>query len=159
PLPVRELTLRDAILLALRTNPNVRVADLQRISDKFALEVAHNLYEPQYTFNANATFQPGSKPTYSYTPTAALTTPLGTKLGLNYTQNFLGSAGNGSSIVGTITQPLMQGFGPAVAMAPLEQAEYSEHTARLNLKNTIISTVVQVIQNYYALVQAENSLA
>lgn len=157
-IPPKKLTLREAIMLALRTNSNVRIADLQRISDKFDLEVAHNRYMPQYTFTANATFQPGSKPTYDYSPAATLLTPLGTTLGLSYSQNYLGSAGNGSSIVGTITQPLLQNFGPKITMAPLEQAEYTEHTARLNLKNTVISIVTQVIQNYYALVQAYNSL-
>lgn len=158
PVGPKRLTLREAIFLALRTNPNVRIAGLQRISDKFALEVAHNLYVPQYTLTANATFQPGSKPQYTISPGATLLTPLGTKLGLAYSGSFLGSAGNGSSIVGTVTQPLLQGFGPQVTMAPLVQAEYQEHVNRLNLKNTIITTVTQVIQNYYALVQAYNSL-
>src|SRR5581483_1619101 len=49
------LTLEDAIVLALRNNPLVRSARLQRISDQFALELANYAYEPQFKFTANAT--------------------------------------------------------------------------------------------------------
>lgn len=157
-LPRKVLTLKEAILLALRTNPNVRSGEIQRISDKFALEVAHNQFEPQYQFTTNVTFAPGSQPQYTVAPQASLLTPLGTQLQVSVNQNFLNTAGTGSSITASATQPLLRGFGPKVTMAPLVQAEYSESVAQLNLKNTIMTTITTVIQNYYTLVQAYNSL-
>lgn len=158
PVKIKKLTLREAILLAMRMNPSVRSAEIQRVADKYALEVAHNQFAPQYTFTANANFADGSKPTYTYSPGASLKLPLGTTIQTNLTQNFTGSRNEGTGLTTTITQPLMQGFGPQVTMAPLLSAEYTEHTNRLNLKNTVITTITQVVQNYYALVQAYNNL-
>lgn len=157
-LPIKTLTLRDAILLSLRTNPTIRSAEIQRVADKFALEVAHNRYEPQYAFTASAVYQPGSKPQYTFSPGITWLLPLGTQLQFNYNQTILGGAGAGSSLTSVITQPLLQGFGPKITMAPLLQAEYGENTARLTFKNTIITTITQVIAAYFQLVQSQNNL-
>lgn len=154
----KRLSLYDAILLALRFNPNVRNNQIQRVADKFALEVAHNNFNPQYTFNATATFSRNNKPQYTVVPQVNWLLPLGTQIQATNTQNFLGSAGNGNSTTVIVTQPLLRGFGETVTMAPLVQAEYSEANQRLNLKNTIMGTITQVIQDYYALVQAYNNL-
>lgn len=158
PLLHKRLTLKDAIVLALRNNPNVRVAELQRIIDKFQLEVQHNVYEPQYTFVANALFQEGDKPQYTLAPTVNLLTPTGATIQTSYNQTWVGGGGTGTTVTTVITQPLLRGFGPAVTMAPLLNAEYSEAIARMNLKNQVMTTVTQVIQSYYALVQAYNNL-
>lgn len=164
PLPERNprrgklLTLQDAILLALRTNPNIRSAEIQRVADKFALEVAHNRYEPQYSFTSNITWARGTRPQYVFTPQVSLLTPLGTQVQVQMNQSLLGGGDNGSSVTATITQPLLQGFGPKITMSPLLQAEYAENNARLNLKNTIITNITDVITAYYTLVQSQNNL-
>ncbi len=155
-LPAQKLTLHEAIVLALRNNPNVQSGEIQRISDKFALEVAHNQFEPQYAFTASGTFSEGNRPAYTVTPAVTLTTPIGTQLAATYNNTFVGSTGYSTTL--TATQPLLRGFGPAVTLAPLRLAYYAEYNARLNLKNTVMTTVTQVIQNYYALVQAYNNL-
>lgn len=161
-LPTKILTLKDAILLALRTNPNVRSAEIQRVADKFALEVAHNKYEPQFAIEGSAMFQNGSRPQYLAAPTATWLTPLGTQVQVNYDSTVhLGddsSVFGGSTVTATVTQPLLRGFGPAVTMAPLQSAEYAEQVNRLNLKNTIMTAITQVIQSYYQLVQAYNNI-
>lgn len=155
-LPTKKLTLYDAIMLALRNNPNVQSGEIQRISDKFALEVAHNAFEPQYSLTASATFSEGSTPSYLVTPGVTLTTPIGTQLSTTYSNSFIGSTGHTTTI--QAVQPLLRGFGPGVTLAPLREAYYQEYGARLNLKNTVMTTVTQVIQNYFQLVQAYNNL-
>src|SRR5690349_19776255 len=52
----RELTLNDAILLALRYNPNIKNAEIQRIVDKFSLRVAENNYELNYALSGAANY-------------------------------------------------------------------------------------------------------
>ena len=155
-IPPKKLTLRDAILLALRSNPNVRNAELQRVSDKFALEVARNQFEPQYGFTANATFGSNQTPNYSITPTVSLQTATGATITSTYNNTFTGSGGYSTTL--SVSQPLLKGFGPKVALAPLVQAYFTEYTNRLALKNQILSTITQVIQSYYALVQSYNEL-
>lgn len=156
-IPAKKLTLRDAIFLALRTNPNVQNAEIQRVSDKFALEVARNQFMPQYSFNAGAVFtNNGIAPAYTFNPQVSLTMASGGVATIAYNNSFTGFGG--SSITTTFNQPLLRGFGPQVTLAPLVAALYNEQTARLTLKSTIIQTVTTVIQTYYALVQAYNNL-
>lgn len=148
------LTLRDAILLALRMNPDVHNAELQRVVDKFALAVAHNQFEPQYTFTAQATYANGSKPAYSATPEVSILSPYGTAATVTATPTF-----NGSTVTSvTVTQPLLRGFGPIPTEALLYEAQLNELSARLTLKNEVMTTIVSVIQAYYVLVQGYNDL-
>jgi outer membrane protein TolC len=53
---------------------------------------------------------------------------------------------------------LLQGFGPKVNMAPLEQAEYTEDSNRLALKTVVMQGITAVIQAYYQLAQDYNNL-
>ena len=53
------LSLTESILLALRNNPEVISNKLTRVTDKFALVVAHNQFEPQYSFKSNVNFNNG----------------------------------------------------------------------------------------------------
>ena len=41
------MSLRDAIDLALRNNPQVLTAQMEQVTDKFALETAYNNFSPQ----------------------------------------------------------------------------------------------------------------
>ncbi len=153
-MPLKRISLKEAILLALRNNPDVRSSELTRISDKYALEVAHNAFEPQYTLTAQATYAQGVDPTYSIDPNIKLKSTGGTSITLGYTNPF-----NGSSGVGTLTveQPLIRGYG-YVNRIPYDNAIDKEVTARLNFKNDIITDVLSVITSYRTLVSDYNQL-
>lgn len=163
------LTLREAILIALRYNPQVQTGEIQRVLDKFALRVAFWNYEPQYSIAGAVNYTKGvsagvisENDTQGLTPTASLLTPLGGTVSLTMPNNISHPAGkaryyNPAVAVG-ITQPLLRGFGPDVALAPLHQSEFQELIARLNLKNTIMLAITTVISQYAAVVQAQNSL-
>ncbi len=62
------LTMDEAIVLALRNNPSIHSSRLQRISDKYALELADYQFQPQFQFGASATFTEGEKPATLPTP-------------------------------------------------------------------------------------------
>lgn len=152
------LTLRDAILLALRYNPIVEQSQLTRINDKYNLYLVQRDFVPTYTLSSGATFTSANKPQYNVAAGVNVRTPLGTQLGLNYANTF--PAANGQDF-GTVTfsatQPLLQGFG-FVNKIPLLDAYDTESTAKLNYKLSIIAIVTQVIQSYRALVSDYNNL-
>ena len=50
------LTLRDAILLAMRSNPNVQSAELQRVIDRMNLAEAHWAYAVQYSVTGSVAY-------------------------------------------------------------------------------------------------------
>ncbi len=47
------LTFKDAIYLALRNNPDLESAELDRVTDKYALVVAKNQFEPRVDMQAS----------------------------------------------------------------------------------------------------------
>lgn len=151
----KHLSLKEAILLALRNNPDVESAELQRVVDKFALVVAHNAFEPQFDVSGSVGYVRGTRPSYSIGPNVKLNTPFGTEIQANYGNAFTGAPGTASV---TLTQHLLKGAGWAYNTASLAQAVVSEKVARLNFKNSVITVVVNVINAYRVLVQDYNNL-
>jgi outer membrane protein len=151
------LSLKDAIYLSVRTNPAVKSAYLQRISDKFALEVARNEFEPQYKLDGTVRFQQGSAPDYHLLPGVRLKTPMGTQINIDVDRQI----GGNQAALGTfsLTQPLLRGFGSAITLTNLHNAKDNELVNQLNLKSQVISTITQVIQAYHTLIQDYKSLA
>jgi len=147
------LTLRDAVLLALRTNPNIESYELQRVLDKFALDLAHDAFAPHFTLAANYNLATGIPPTYSLNPSVQMQTPIGTTINFAYANSL---SGGGQQTL-TLTQPLLQGAGEVNAV-PLKNAMDSELVNRLNFKNNVISVVVAVVQAYRTLMGDYNTL-
>lgn len=149
------LSLQEAILLALRNNPDVENAELQRVIDKFALVVARNEFELQYQLTGQMSFAHGNQPSYQLNPQVSLKTPIGTSFQVAYNRTFTGGIGQTTY---TVTQPLIQNFGLAVNMVNLRNAYDNELIAQLNYKNSIIQAVVNVINNYRSLVEDYNNI-
>jgi len=152
----KKLSIKEAILLALRNNPDVESAELQRVVDKFALVVAHNAFEPQFDIGGNVSYQRGTRPGYSIGPNVTLNTPLGTTISASYGNAFNGAPGTATV---QVRQHLLKGAGWAYNTANLASAVVSEKVARLNFKNSIITAVVNVVNAYRVLVQDYNNLS
>lgn len=153
---LKRLTLRDAIVLALRQNPQIRSAELQRIVDKYALEVARNQFWPQYSFDTSATYSNGTKAFYSTNPKATLQTPYGSTVSFGMMDQV--NAGRETAAFVQVTQPLLRGFGPQVARSSYVTACDQEIINRLNFEDTLSTTITNVAQIYYKLVQDQNNL-
>ena len=86
----QKLTLREAILLSMRYNANVRTAELNRVLQKFQLAVAKWQFEPKYTFTAARTWNNNysSKQGYSSNqawqvgPSTSWESPIGTNVSM-----------------------------------------------------------------------------
>jgi outer membrane protein len=154
----RTLSLRDAIALALRGNPQIKISELQRVLDKFGLELIAQTYRLQWNPLAlSATLQNKVDPVWNATGGFQFTnTPIGTQFSLTQTNNMLGGPGTTNF---SFTQPLLKGFGFAVNRVNYQNGIDNERIARVTFKNSVITTVVQVITAYRTLVGAYNALA
>lgn len=155
-LPAKQLTLRDAVLLALRNNPEIKSAQLQRVVDKFSLEVARNEFLPQYGLSGSATYAKGFKPTYMAAPDISLRTGIGTQFSVSAEPD-LNQEGNHRISV-TASQPLLRGFGPTVNLASYRNAKDQEDINKLALKDRFQSIITNVITGYHQVVQDYNRL-
>lgn len=165
------ISLKEAIFLSLRFNPNIQAAELTRIIDKFNLATAQNAFEFQYALGGVAgTSQSVTAGEFgginrNFGVNAAITqkTTFGTVYGVTmnnpWTVNTLSPPYQyAPSLTLSVAQPLLQGSGQEVVGAPLQQAYIVNEQAKLALKSTIISQVNLIISDYISVVGNENSL-
>ncbi len=165
------LSLREAILLALRYNQAVQGAELQRIIDKFTVAVAEYEFEFHYAITGSAgsgqamsDAQPWTRNrNFSLTPVITRKNRFGTQFGVTFTNPLSFSTGQSGYLFNpsatlAISHPLLRGSGTLINEAPLMQAYNSEAINKLNYKNTVIGTVTAIILDYRAVVQNENAL-
>jgi len=146
------LSMHEAILLSLRNNPSVQSAGFDRVIDKFALIVAHNAFEPNFTLGGTASFLSGHRPSYNVTPGATLNTISGTQFAITSSSSFAGGVGPWNSTF-TVTQPLLRGAGYDLNSIPWYNALDTENQQRLSYKGTIMGQIVTVISSYRILIQ------
>jgi outer membrane protein TolC len=162
---LRELSLDDAILLAVRENPNVQTAQLNHIQQKFALEIQQWQFQPHFSLQAIKT----TTQTYSTTangmvtanatgvqPAVSLLTPIGTQMNLVSTNSEAGHYNPALSL--QVMQPLLRGFGRPIVEAALDNARESERISRLNVESQLRNTVSAVINAYLDVISAKNTL-
>lgn len=148
------LTLQDAIYLALRTNPQVKINELDRINNKYALELAYREFVPQYTFNLTDTYATGAKPSYLLTNGITILSPIGTVYSVQ-NQNNLTSPNTNSTTL-SITQPLLKGFN--IPILTYYDAIDQEALAKLTFETNAIAVVNAVISTFRSLVSGFNQL-
>jgi len=161
----RQLSLEEAIYLAVRQNPNVQTAQLNHVISKFSLEVQQWQFRPHFALQAtrttsrNYSVTPGGYVTSNVTaiqPSVSLLTPIGTQASLTATNNISSTYNPGVAL--QIIQPLMRGFGKPIVEAALYDAMDSEKISRLNVENTVRTTVTSVINAYLDVVSAQHTL-
>lgn len=158
------MSLPEAVAFALKKNADVKSAYLQRVLDKFTLDLAKENYriQPSFSFDTITTelpkpFSRASDKQFGVTPGLTWDTPFSTQFAFSWS-NTLSNGNYGNSASFTVTQPLLKGFGSRIARAPLDDALDQEIIAKFNLRQTLISTITTVITDYYALQQAEMTM-
>ena len=166
PNKILHLSLREAILLALRYNPNIKNAELDRIIQRYQLRLAHNEFELRYALAGSAAIAKthfsgiGETNDHSYlgTPEVNLKTKMGTTVALNL-ENNVSTYDSFSPIINfSVTQPLLRGFGRAANEAPLLDAIDNEALNKINLQQAGCDQVTQVIGAYRSLILSGNNL-
>lgn len=163
---VQRMGLREAILLALRYNPNIQNAELDRVIQRYQLRLAHNEFEVQYALGASGVIQKsrfngiGSDTTHTFlaSPEFDLRTKLGTKANLSINNNVSGNNNFNPLLNFSLTQPLLRGFGKNVNEAALLDAVDNEWLNKLSLAQAVTDQITQVIMAYRSLILSGNNL-
>lgn len=158
------LTLHDAVFLALRHNFNIKSKELDRTVRKFDLALAYHNFEPQWSLSGTTNYSEAktkgfssSSESYSLTPKTKLKTHLGSEVALTMTNSSNGSQ-HSSGLTLDVTQPLLRGFGPAIANIELLDAVDREKINRLELKRMVMEEIRSVITQYHQLLLDYNAL-
>ncbi|MFA5959624.1 MAG: TolC family protein [Tatlockia sp.] len=161
----QHLSLREAILLALRYNPNIQNAELDRIIQRYQLRLAHNQFELQYALAGAAAIEKSQFSGIGTTtnrstiasPEINLKTKLGTQVGLNIDNNVSSYNSYQPVLNLSINQPLLRGFGASANAAGLKDAIDNEIMNKINLQQSVIDQITQVITAYRTLILSANN--
>ena len=169
---IKRLTLADCVILALKNNIDLKNTFLNRITQRFGVKVAENKFRPQgniaLTTQRNSTYpniDPGR--TTGSTQTANTSVILNVPTGGNFALAWNNPATKSDVSEAYVynpswtlqyTQPLLKNAGEEVATADLVIARITEEGNILDLKDTIITTIVNVSTQYRSYVQALRQL-
>ncbi len=173
PTDPEQLTLRDAVLLALHKNPNLNMSINNRKLQRYDLLTAEQAFRPQVTLASTAgytdntsTNSPESNSTQrqlTVGPTVNWTVPLGTQFTANWgyspseTTNSSPSTTHNTNWEISIMQPLLQNFGTDVNDVALDNAVDQQKIDTMQLQQTVMTTIITTVSDYYALAQAEQN--
>lgn len=157
------LSLDEALVIALRENPNVQSAKLGYVLQKFSLWVQEWEFYPHFSIAANAGVNQNRSNNkssgghnFNIQPQMTWTSPIGTNVTVTGTNNKINHYNPGLSA--EIVQPLMRGFGRAVVENALFNARDSLITTGLSLRGSVQSMVTNIIDAYLNVVDAEKRI-
>lgn len=165
------LTLQDAILIALQHNSTLQTSLNNRQLQHFDLLTAKQAFEPTFTLTNslgmsktnNNSGQKTISRTATVNPSMTWKFPLGTSI--TTSDNFNPSSLSGSSQNKTlsneysisVTQPLLQGFGVKVNEVALDNAYDTQTIDDIALRTTVQTTVTTITNDFYAVVNAKQN--
>ena len=157
---VKVISLEDALMIALRNNPEILTSQLTRVMDKYALIEAKRtaFYPVLESVASGVTYKKGEKPSYdNVTADMSLNTltARGPALGVDETDDVKGK----STTTMSLTQPLLQGFGNKSSdYLDYLNALDAEKIAIYSYKTSVVTVIESVVQNYRSLVETELEL-
>ncbi|MCF8032826.1 MAG: TolC family protein [Desulfarculaceae bacterium] len=174
-----DMSLPEAVFLAVRGNTDIKNAYLDRVVQKFQLEVAEAKFTPDVTFDANlkrsgsdySEDQDGFSDTSDtndtqVNATASVNQTLPTGAQFTFSWQFNKTTGDTTGSYNSsddstsnswqieMQQPILRGGGIDVNLASVRQARISEQQNILGLKATLISTVTTTIYNYRSFLES-----
>lgn len=172
--PKRYLTVLDGVQAAIqqnldvsiqRLNPAISAADVQAAEGIFdinwvtGLSESENLRPPGFSSTAFTPIAPANTRTYSYQQQLKGLSPLGTEYTLGFNGSrlqsslFTGSPGPQWTMFmgGTVTQPLLKGFGWDVNTTQIRIARKTQDISYQQFIQLVMQTVSNVKQAYYDL--------
>ena len=161
----KRLSLREAILLALRYNPVIKNAEIDRVTQKFNLLLAFHEFEWRYTLTGDASYTrlksgvnfKQDVHNYELAVGGSRKFSLGTKTKVTANNNF-NDDGYNPKLILELDQPLLQGAGKFLTQNNLNNALDDEQTNKLNLRGSITGAIRKVISDYRVLIQKNNSV-
>lgn len=156
--PALELTLAEAIHLALQNNRTLTGARLQRKVQRFSLEVAEDEYHPKASIDASADVYDDGREMAGISPQVNLDIPTGGQFSLKWSKPLAGEGDRHGRWTLDFSQPLLKGAGLDVDMVPLRTARLNERISILSLRDTVAGVVESVIGAYRTVIRAEREI-
>jgi len=153
-----ELTLDDAVRLALRNNRGLIDEHLERSLQKFALDVAEDRYRPTVSIRSSANDAKDRYRKADLSTTMSIRVPTGGEFMLGWRKPLVGGGVDSGDYSVVFSQPLLKGFGIAVDTAPLRTARISEKINILNFRDAIAGVVTSTIRNWRDLIRGNRQL-
>ena len=150
-----ELTLDDAIRLALRNNRSLLDARLDRTLEEFALDVAGDRYRPTASITSSVDAARDRDTETDLSTTANIRVPTGGEFTLGWRKPLAGGGGNYSL---EFSQPLLKGFGIDVDTAPLRTARIREKIDILHFRDAVAGVIDSTIRNWRNLIRSNRQL-
>ena len=162
----QRMTLQEAIFIALRKNPDVRNAQIDRVMQKYSLQQAEQNFAWRYDLDGSMTYfhketnitKPENSATYSIHSQASKQFKSGTKISVDVQANSDGEGYIPSATL-RLSQPLIRGRSSDIVLMGLAQAHDQEWLNKITLRKTISQIINQVIIDYRQLILANNNLA
>lgn len=172
--PEISLSLPEAVALGLRQNRSIRSAYLNRVVQKFQLDLDEDLFVPKLnsiglsasrdwtarrvggtTITDSTSLTPQGSASWALPTGGAITATKGMS---QTTVRGPGATKSGASSwhVG-ISQPLLKGAGLDIGMAPLRLTRLTEKSNILALKRTVSGIVTDIIAAYYTFIGAHQN--
>jgi outer membrane protein len=176
----RALTLKQAIYLALRNNPNVAAARLDPVGATEGVRMANGVFDPDFiaTIDQTKTVLPAASPLevkgttlsekdydWNFTLNKVLMISNGT-LSVSFDNNrlltnnlFQGVTPSYTPTLGIgLIQPLLRNFGWEFSTISIRLAESAQRQSQLNYAQTLNDFVQNVGNDYWSVVAAEENL-
>ena len=151
---VCELTLKEAIGLALERNRSFLDSRLDRKAQRFSLDLAEDRWTPKVTVGPFASDDRRGIQQSGVGARTVMRVPTGGELSLSWDETLSRmSEGSGSQTFG-FTQPLLKGAGTGIDSASVRQARLQERINILVFQKTAANLVVSVIGAYRKLIGA-----
>ena len=153
-----ELTLEDAIRLALQNNRDLLDARLSRTIQEFSLDVAEDRYRPTASFSPVVRVERERDTTAELAAETGLRVETGGQFSLRFSEPVAGPDGANGTVSLSFSQPLLRGFGVDIDTAPLRVARLSDRIGVLAFRETVAGVVVSTINAWRNLVRARRQL-
>ncbi len=147
------LTLDEAIQLALERNRGLLNQRLNRETQRFSLDVAEDQYRPKFTIGSSSSHNRDDEVT-DVRLGANLRIATGGTIGLGVSESISGDDDKEMAPTLTFSQPLLKGGGANIDQAQLRQARLDEKSNILTFRRNVSDLVVSTISAYRALIQA-----
>ena len=158
--PERELTLTEAILLAVQNNRDLAAGRLDRLAQKLSLQDSEDEFRltPAFdvSFDSDSTDAPVDWEAVSLgvSPRVTLRIPTGGQLSLSANNRITNQGDESQFVTLTFAQPLLKGGGTAVGTANLVTARRLEQIGFLGFKSAVMGIVTQTIYAYRNLIRS-----
>lgn len=156
-----DLTMVEAIALGMRSNWTVRTVYVQRIAERYDLWLAKQRFVPRAGVTGAAEIgraQGQSNESATVGTNVTWLAPTGAVVDFSWNR-LRGSPGYSTAHSVSFSQPLLQGAGVAINMAPIRLARLQEDINRLNARRTVSNIITSIILAYRNLIQARDQVS